>query len=109
MTDNSPRTHDPSFQRIDPRLWMLISPALPVGGYSYSQGLEYAVHAGWITTADEREGGSERDLCWRCVLDCRGFQFVEQAQQRRAHLAVFQRQFRGFPTGQQASMDKFPD
>ena len=55
MTDDSPRTHDPSFQRIDPRLWMLISPALPVGGYSYSQGLEYAVHAGWITTADDVE------------------------------------------------------
>ncbi|MEQ8232975.1 MAG: urease accessory protein UreF, partial [Gammaproteobacteria bacterium] len=27
----------------DPRLWQLISPALPVGGYSYSQGLELAV------------------------------------------------------------------
>lgn len=32
----------------DPRLWQLISPTLPVGGYSYSQGLEYAVHAGWV-------------------------------------------------------------
>lgn len=35
------------------RLWMLISPALPVGGYSYSQGLEYAVAAGWIRTFDD--------------------------------------------------------
>lgn len=33
---------------IDPRFWMLLSPALPVGGYSYSQGLEYAVQAGWV-------------------------------------------------------------
>lgn len=33
------------------RLWQLISPALPVGGYAYSQGLETAVEAGWV--ADE--------------------------------------------------------
>jgi urease accessory protein len=26
-----------------------VSPALPVGAYAYSQGLEYAVHAGWVT------------------------------------------------------------
>ncbi len=31
------------------RLWQLISPALPVGAYAYSQGLEYAVDAGWIS------------------------------------------------------------
>lgn len=30
------------------RLWQLISPALPVGAYAYSQGLEYALHAGWL-------------------------------------------------------------
>jgi len=30
------------------RLWQLISPALPVGGYAYSQGLETAVEAGWV-------------------------------------------------------------
>lgn len=35
------------------RLWQLISPALPVGAYAYSQGMEYAVHAGWIK--DERD------------------------------------------------------
>lgn len=34
------------------KLWQLISPALPVGAYSYSQGLEYAVEAGWIDSAD---------------------------------------------------------
>jgi len=33
------------------RLWQLISPALPVGAYAYSQGLEYAVTGGWV--ADE--------------------------------------------------------
>ena len=26
----------------------LVSPALPVGAYAYSQGLEYALHAGWL-------------------------------------------------------------
>jgi urease accessory protein len=31
------------------RLCHLVSPALPVGAYAYSQGQEYAVHAGWIT------------------------------------------------------------
>lgn len=30
------------------RLLQLVSPALPIGGYNFSQGLEYAVHAGWV-------------------------------------------------------------
>lgn len=30
------------------RLWQLITPLLPVGAYSYSTGLEYAVEAGWV-------------------------------------------------------------
>ena len=30
------------------RLFHLVSPTLPVGAYAYSQGLEYAVHVGWI-------------------------------------------------------------
>jgi urease accessory protein len=29
-------------------LCLLVSPALPVGAYAYSQGLEYAVQAGWV-------------------------------------------------------------
>jgi len=37
------------------RLWQLISPALPVGAYAYSGGLEYALHAGWLTDADAVE------------------------------------------------------
>jgi len=32
------------------RLWQLISPALPIGSYAYSQGLEYAVESGWVQT-----------------------------------------------------------
>ncbi len=31
------------------RLLQLASPALPVGAYAYSQGLEWAVAAGWVT------------------------------------------------------------
>jgi urease accessory protein len=30
------------------RLCQLVSPALPVGAYHFSQGLEYAVHAEWV-------------------------------------------------------------
>lgn len=36
---------------VDPRfgLWQLISPTLPIGAYSYSQGLEMAIEQGWVT------------------------------------------------------------
>jgi urease accessory protein len=34
------------------RLLRLVSPALPVGAYAYSQGLESAVEAGWVRDAD---------------------------------------------------------
>ncbi len=37
------------------RLLQLISPSLPIGGYTYSQGIEWAVESGWIA--------NERDLC----------------------------------------------
>jgi len=35
------------------RLFQLVSPALPVGGFSFSHGLEYAVEAGWVKTEEE--------------------------------------------------------
>jgi len=35
------------------RLMQLISPSLPIGGYSYSQGIEWAVDAGWIGSGDD--------------------------------------------------------
>ncbi len=35
------------------RLMQLSSPALPVGGYSFSQGMEYAIDAGWVATPDQ--------------------------------------------------------
>ena len=34
-------------------LMRLVSPALPVGGFAYSQGLETAVDSGWVTNADQ--------------------------------------------------------
>ena len=30
------------------RLLQLVSPALPIGGYNFSQGLEYAIEAAWV-------------------------------------------------------------
>lgn len=37
------------------RLLQLVSPGLPIGMYSYSQGMERAVHDGWIGNAGEAE------------------------------------------------------
>ena len=31
------------------RLMQLISPTLPIGGFTYSQGIEWAVEQGWIS------------------------------------------------------------
>ena len=41
-------TNSNSTQLASLRLWQLISPALPVGAYAYSQGLEYACESGWV-------------------------------------------------------------
>ncbi len=35
------------------RLFQLISPNLPVGAFTYSQGMEWAVECGWLRNADE--------------------------------------------------------
>jgi urease accessory protein len=39
----------------DLRLYQLISPSLPVGGFTYSQGLEWAVEAGWVRDKAQME------------------------------------------------------
>jgi urease accessory protein len=36
----------------DLRLYQLTSPSLPVGGFTYSQGLEWAIERGWVNSAD---------------------------------------------------------
>lgn len=35
------------------RLFQLISPSLPIGAYTYSQGIEWAVEQGWIASTDD--------------------------------------------------------
>lgn len=37
------------------RLLHLVSPSLPIGGFTYSQGIEWAVEAGWIRDAADLE------------------------------------------------------
>jgi len=47
-------------QNINLRLLQLCSPMLPIGAYAYSQGMEFAVSAGWVkdesTAADWIQG-----------------------------------------------------
>ncbi|VAW99617.1 Urease accessory protein UreF [hydrothermal vent metagenome] len=52
------------------RLWQLISPALPVGAYAYSQGLEYALHVEWIAEEDDVKQWIQGQVCHSlCHLD----------------------------------------
>ena len=37
------------------RLLQLVSPSLPVGGFTYSQGIEWAVECGWIESVTDLE------------------------------------------------------
>jgi urease accessory protein len=71
------------------RLWQLISPALPVGAYAYSQGLEYALEAGWLKTEadvlDWIQGQLRHNLAH---LDIPILQRVYQAWQHDDHERV---------------------
>jgi len=42
-------TSAPMLARL--RLFQIISPSLPIGGFTYSQGMEWAVESGWLSTA----------------------------------------------------------
>ena len=44
------------------RLYQLISPSLPVGGFTYSQGLEWAIEKGWVTTSQALQNWLESQL-----------------------------------------------
>lgn len=44
------------------KLMHLSSPGLPVGAYAFSQGLEYAIEAGWLKTDDEISEWLENQL-----------------------------------------------
>lgn len=44
------------------RLLHLVSPSLPIGSFTYSQGIEWAVEDGWIRTAEDLENWLENLL-----------------------------------------------
>lgn len=44
------------------RLWQLISPALPVGAYAYSAGLEAAVDQGYVASEDDLAAWTEGQI-----------------------------------------------
>ncbi len=50
------------------RLFQLISPSLPIGSYTYSQGVEWAAETGWIRSEDDlfewMRGLIETNLCY---------------------------------------------
>lgn len=53
------------------RLLQLVSPSLPIGGFTYSQGLEWAVEAGWVhdvATVESWLGGLLDDAMQRLEL-----------------------------------------
>jgi urease accessory protein len=62
------------------RLCHLVSPALPVGAYAYSQGLEFAVHAGWVS--DEATA-----LDWLTGMSTRAVASLDLPVLRRLHAA----------------------
>ncbi|RTE64718.1 urease accessory protein UreF [Amphritea opalescens] len=46
------------------RLMQLSSVSLPIGGYAFSQGLEYAIEAGWIKRSDQVAQWLEQQLLY---------------------------------------------
>ena len=63
------------------RLFQLISSASPTGGFCYSQGVETAVHMGWIATADNMYD-------WLCVCLHNGFARLDLPVLQRCYQAV---------------------
>lgn len=62
------------------RLLQLASPALPIGAFNFSQGLEYAAEAGWI--GDERQAGA-----WILGLATHGIARLDLPMLLRLHAA----------------------
>ncbi len=63
------------------RLMQLVSPSLPIGGFTYSQGLEYAVECGWVhdvSTFDE----------WISGLLDHGMTYLELPILKRIYIAI---------------------
>ncbi len=70
------------------QLLRLCSPALPVGAYSYSQGLEWAVEAGWV-------GGEEGAGQWLMGLLRFPWTYLEVPVMARLHRAWLARDQQG--------------
>ena len=62
------------------RLLQLVSPSLPIGAYSYSQGIEWAVEAGWIKSHEDLRQ-------WMLGLIETGMQYVDLPVLKRMLLA----------------------
>ncbi len=63
------------------RLMQLVSPSLPIGGFTYSQGLEYAVECGWVTDVKALED-------WLTGLLEDGLTYLELPVLKRIHQAI---------------------
>ncbi len=63
------------------RLMQLVSPALPIGAFTYSQGLEWAVEAGWVRDAEALSD-------WLAGLMEEGLVYLELPILQRLHDAV---------------------
>jgi urease accessory protein len=74
------------------RLLQLVSPSLPVGAYTYSQGIEWAVEEGWVST--------QEDLCeWLLGLMQTGMRYLE--------LPVFFRMLQAWEQGDELAIQKW--
>lgn len=85
---------DPAGELAMLRLWQLISPALPVGAYAYSAGLETAVERGWVdseASLAEWTGGQIREVL--PALD----------------VAVLLRLYRAWQSGDAGAVDRWTD
>ncbi|MFN3580719.1 MAG: urease accessory protein UreF [Pseudomonas sp.] len=71
------------------RVLQLASPALPIGGYAYSQGLEYAIEQDWVTDLDS---ASE----WLTALAARALGRLDIPVLLRQYAALEQRDAQGF-------------
>jgi len=71
------------------RLYQLISPSLPIGGFTYSQGLEWAIEAGWVTTVEDLEA-------WLASVMAHSIATLELPVLRRLYLALQQQDSESF-------------
>jgi urease accessory protein len=76
------------------RLMQLVSPSLPVGGFTYSQGIEWAAEAGWIANVEDLE-------TWLSDLLCHSL--------ARLDVPVLARLYRACEQGDRAQLQQWTD